>query len=113
MARNPEIVTVDPDLGSRAETKRAVQLAHFTVVGEAGYGVEAVTVAKEHTPDVFLVSFEEPVALGAPDDRVAGGRGARRADDRLLVAGGRAVGAPRDGRRRARLHRSSRSSRKT
>jgi len=63
MARNPEIVTVDPDLGSRAETKRAVQLAHFEVVGEAGYGVEAVTVAKEHTPDAFLVSFEEPVAL--------------------------------------------------
>ncbi len=63
MARNPEIVTVDPDLGSRAETKRAAQLAHFEVVGEAGYGVEAVTVAKEHTPDAFLVSFEEPVAL--------------------------------------------------
>ncbi len=63
MARNPEIVTVDPDLGTRAETKRAAQIAHFTVVGEAGYGVEAVTVAQEHTPDVFLVSFEEPVAL--------------------------------------------------
>ena len=63
MARNPEIVTVDPDLGARAETKRAAQIAHFTVVGEAGYGVEAVTVAKEHTPDVFLVSVEEPVAL--------------------------------------------------
>ena len=63
MARNPEIVTIDPDLGSRAETKRAAQLGHFSVIGEAGYGVEAVTVAKEHTPDVFLVSFEEPVAL--------------------------------------------------
>jgi len=63
MARNPEIVTIDPDLGSRAETKRAAQLAHFTVVGEAGYGVEAITVAKEHTPDIFLVSVEEPVAL--------------------------------------------------
>ncbi len=63
MARNPEIVTVDPDLGSRAETKRAVQLAHFSVVGEGGYGVEAVTVAKEHSSDVFLVSVEEPVAL--------------------------------------------------
>lgn len=63
MARNPEIVTVDPDLGSRADTKRAAQLAHFTVVGEAGYGVEAVTVAKEQSPDAFLVSFEEPVAL--------------------------------------------------
>lgn len=63
MARNPEIVTVDPDLGSRAETKRAAQLGHFSVVGEAGYGVEAVTVAKEHHPDVFLVAMEEPVAL--------------------------------------------------
>jgi pilus assembly protein CpaE len=63
MARNPEIVIVDPDLSSRAETKRAVQIAHFSVVGEAGYGVEAVTVAREHPPDVFLVSVEEPVAL--------------------------------------------------
>ena len=63
MARNPEIVTVDPDLGSRAETKRAVQLAHFSVVGEAGYGVESMTVAKETPPDAFLVSMEEPVAL--------------------------------------------------
>jgi pilus assembly protein CpaE len=63
MARNPEVVTVDPDLSSRAETKRAVQIAHFTVVGEGGYGVEAVTVAKERPSDVFLVSVEEPVAL--------------------------------------------------
>src|SRR5581483_4500467 len=63
MARNPEVVTVDPDLGSRADTKRAVQLAHFSVVGEAGYGVEAVTVAKERPPDFFLVAMEEPVAL--------------------------------------------------
>jgi pilus assembly protein CpaE len=63
MARNPEIVTIDPDLGSRAETKRAVQIAHFSVVGEGGYGVEAVTVAREHSCDVFLVSVEEPVAL--------------------------------------------------
>ena len=63
MARNPEIVTVDPDLGSRAETKRAAQLARFNVVGESGYGVEAVTVARENQCDVFLVSMEEPVAL--------------------------------------------------
>ena len=63
MARNPEVVTVDPDLSSRAESKRAIQLAHFQIVGESGYGVEAVTVAREHPPDVFLVSVEEPVAL--------------------------------------------------
>ena len=63
MARNPEVVTVDPDLSSRAESKRAIQLAHFQIVGESGYGVEAVTVARENPPDVFLVSVEEPVAL--------------------------------------------------
>lgn len=63
MARNPEIVTIDPDLSSRAETKRAIQLAHFQTIGESGYGVEAVTVAKENPPDVFIISVEEPVAL--------------------------------------------------
>jgi pilus assembly protein CpaE len=60
---NPEVVTVDPDLSSRAETKRAAQLAHVDVVGESGYGVEAITVARERPTDVFLVSLEEPVAL--------------------------------------------------
>jgi pilus assembly protein CpaE len=37
-------------------------MAHFAVTGEAGYGIEAVTVAQEKLPDVFLVSVEEPVA---------------------------------------------------
>jgi pilus assembly protein CpaE len=62
MARTPEVVTVDPDLSSRADIRRALQMAHFTVTGEAGYGIEAVTVAQEKLPDVFLVSVEEPVA---------------------------------------------------
>lgn len=62
MARTPECVIVDPDLGARADTKRALTLAHFTVVGEAGYGIEAITVAKESPPDIFIVSVEEPVA---------------------------------------------------
>ena len=62
MAQTPEVVTVDPDLGSRSDIKRAVQMAHFAVTGEAGYGIDAVTVAQEKLPDVFLVSVEEPVA---------------------------------------------------
>ncbi len=62
MARSPECVVIDPDPASRADAKRALTLAHFTVVGDAGYGIEAVTVANENTPDVFLVSVEEPVA---------------------------------------------------
>jgi len=62
MARTPEAVIIDPDLGTRADIKRALMLAHFTVSSEAGYGIEAVTVAKEQVPDVFVVSVEEPVA---------------------------------------------------
>jgi pilus assembly protein CpaE len=42
--------------------KRALQLAHLTVTGEAGYGIEAVTVANEKSPDIFVVAVEEPVA---------------------------------------------------
>jgi pilus assembly protein CpaE len=62
MARTPECVVIDPDPASRADAKRALTLAHFTVVGDAGYGIEAITVANENTPDVFLISAEEPVA---------------------------------------------------
>jgi len=62
MARNPEILIIDPDPSSRAETKRALELSHFTVVGEAGHGIEAVSLAKERPPDIFIVSMEEPVA---------------------------------------------------
>ncbi len=62
MARNPEVVIVDPDLDMRAELNRMLTVSQFTVVGEADYGIEAVTVAKEHPPDVFLVAMEEPVA---------------------------------------------------
>jgi pilus assembly protein CpaE len=62
MPKNPEVVIVDPDLSSRSDMKRLLQLAHFEVTGEAGYGIEAVTVANEKLPDVFIVSMEEPVA---------------------------------------------------
>lgn len=62
MPRSPEVIIIDPDLVGRAETKRALQLAHFTVTGEAGYGIEAVTVARERQADLFLVSLEEPIA---------------------------------------------------
>ncbi len=62
MARNPEIIIVNPDIEARADTRRALSAGQFTVVGEADYGIEAVNAAKEQTPDIFLVSMEEPVA---------------------------------------------------
>ena len=61
MPRNPEIVIVDSDLDAKADAKHMLTAAGLTVVGEADYGIEAVTVAKEHPPDIFLVSMEEPI----------------------------------------------------
>lgn len=79
MARDPEIVIVDPDLDIRSDLKHMLTLGKLAVVGAADYGIEAVTVAKEHPPDIFLVSMEEPVAralqtiemLGAASPRTA------------------------------------------
>ena len=62
MARNLEVVVVDPEINSRADTNRALSLARFTVTGEAGYGIEAVTTAQEKDPDVVVLALEEPVA---------------------------------------------------
>ena len=62
MARNPEIVIIDPSLEVRADLARMLDAAQFTVVGDSDYGIDAVSAAKEHPPDVFLISMEEPVA---------------------------------------------------
>jgi pilus assembly protein CpaE len=62
VARNLEVVVVDPEINSRADTNRALSLARFTVTGEAGYGIEAVTTAQEKDPDVVVLALEEPVA---------------------------------------------------
>ncbi|MCH8993525.1 MAG: AAA family ATPase [Chloroflexi bacterium] len=62
MPRSPKVIVVDPDLGARSDTRHMLEVGQLTVVGEADYGIEAVTVAKEHSPDIFLVNLEEPVA---------------------------------------------------
>ena len=79
MARDPEVIIIDPDLGARSDLRHMLTAAKLAVVGEADYGIEAVTAAKEHTPDIFLISMEEPVAralqtiemLGAAAPRAA------------------------------------------
>lgn len=62
MPNNLEVVVVDPDSNSRADTNRALTMARFTVSGEAGYGIDAVTMAREKNPDVVVLAMEEPVA---------------------------------------------------
>jgi pilus assembly protein CpaE len=65
LPKNLEVLVVDPDVNSRADTNRALGLAHFGVAGEAGYGIDAVTMAREKDPDVIVLAMEEPVARAA------------------------------------------------
>jgi len=62
LPNNLEVVVVDPDSNSRADTNRALTMAHFTVTDEAGYGIDAVTMARDKNPDVVVLAMEEPVA---------------------------------------------------
>jgi pilus assembly protein CpaE len=73
VARSPEVVIIDPDLDARADTKHMLTVGQLAVVGEADYGIEAITVAKEHTPDVFLITMEEPVARALQTIEMLGG----------------------------------------
>ncbi|MGQ9572424.1 MAG: nucleotide-binding protein [Dehalococcoidia bacterium] len=62
MARNPKVIIIDQDPSSRAETQRMLALSGFAVMGAAGYGMEAITLARETTPEVVVVAIEEPMA---------------------------------------------------
>ena len=65
MPKNLEVVVVDPDFNSRQDTNRALTMARFSVSGEAGYGIDAVTMVQEKNPDVIVLAMEEPVARAA------------------------------------------------
>ncbi len=61
MARNPRVIVIDQDQIARSEVQKMLALSGFAVLGEAGYGIEAVSLAKEAEPDVVVVAIEEPV----------------------------------------------------
>ena len=61
MARNPRVIVIDQDLVARSEVQKILALSGFAVLGEAGYGIEAVSLAKEAEPDVIVIAVEEPV----------------------------------------------------
>lgn len=62
MADLLKVLITDEDLDSRVTTRRAVQRAQLEVVGETGYGTEAVSLALEASPDLVLIAVEEPAA---------------------------------------------------
>jgi len=61
MARNPRVIVVDQDQAARSEVQKMLALSGFAVLGEAGYGIEAVSLAKETEPDIIVIALEEPV----------------------------------------------------
>src|SRR3989304_9257612 len=60
MTRNPRVAVIDQDPANRAEVQKLLALSGFAVLGEAGYGIEAVSLAKDTSPDVVVISIEEP-----------------------------------------------------
>ncbi len=61
MARVPQVLLVDPDRESATEVQKMLSMLGFAVVGSAGYGVEAFTMAFQARPDVLLMRVEEPL----------------------------------------------------
>jgi pilus assembly protein CpaE len=60
MTRNPRVAVIDQDLNSRSDINKMLAVSGFSVTGEAGYGIEAVTLAKKSDPDVVVIAIEEP-----------------------------------------------------
>ena len=60
MARVPEIMVIDQDPKARYEVKQLAKHVHVTVVGEAAFGTEAVSLAVEVKPDVIICGTSKP-----------------------------------------------------
>ena len=61
MAKVPQVVLIDPDRESSAEVQKMLTSLGFAVLGAAGYGVEAFTLAFQLRPDIILMRVEEPL----------------------------------------------------
>ncbi len=61
MSKVPQVIVIDPDRESGAEVEKMLSMLGFNVVGSAGYGVEAFTLAFQVRPDVILMRVEEPL----------------------------------------------------
>jgi pilus assembly protein CpaE len=61
MAGNARILIVDQDLETKADLEKGLNRADIVVVGTAGYGAEALTLASELRPSAVVVGVEEPL----------------------------------------------------
>lgn len=62
MADLLRVMITDEDLDSRVGMRRTLQRAGFEVAGETGFGTEAVALGLQVSPDLVLISVEEPAA---------------------------------------------------
>ena len=61
MPRNPTVLIIDENPAFRQELQGMLTPARLAVVGDCGYGVEAVTLVEELKPDLILAAVEDPV----------------------------------------------------
>ena len=64
MARNLQILLIDQDPESRIGLKKQLSSMECAVVGEAHFGVEAISLARQLKPEAVLLHLEEPLARG-------------------------------------------------
>ncbi len=62
MARNPRLIVIGPDPVGRDEIQKMLALAGFGVLGEAGYGIEALALARSTVPEAVVIAVEEPLS---------------------------------------------------
>ncbi len=61
MARNPRVVVIGQEPVGRSEVQKMLALSGFALLGEAGYGIEAMSLARDTEPDVVVIAIEEPL----------------------------------------------------
>ena len=61
MPRNPTVLIIDESQVFRQELQSMLASARLAVVGDCGYGVEAVTMTEELKPDLILAAVEDPI----------------------------------------------------
>ena len=57
----PTILVIDSDFEAALELSRLVEQAGFDVLGTTGMGLEALTAAREGSPNVILMRIDEPI----------------------------------------------------
>lgn len=61
MGRNPRVAIIGQEPMARDEIQKMLSMSGFAVLGEAGYGIEAVSLCRDTEPDVMVILIEEPL----------------------------------------------------